>query len=291
MTLAYLIGLTFGAGLLLLVSAFRPAPAPLSGALGRLHRSTEVVETSFVTRRFGSSWESTPLGRRLVVGAGADLALCGTTPAEYLAQRLAISMIAMLWAPLTVLLISAAGISVPIVVPVWASLALAPVGFVYPALSLRSKAAAKRRAFRHAFSSFLDVVAVSLAGGKGVEGALNDGAEVGHGWAFDELRQALMEARLMGETPWAGLARLGERLEIPEIQELAASAALAGAEGARVRMSVAAKARALRLRGLADIEAAAQSASERMSLPVVALMMGFVVFLGYPAVMSVVRGL
>jgi hypothetical protein len=56
-------------------------------------------------------------------------------------------------------------------------------------------------------------------------------------------------------------------------------------------MSIAAKAKALRLKGLADIETSAQSASERMSMPVVALMMGFVVFLGYPAVMAVVEGL
>ena len=34
-----------------------------------------------------------------------------------------------------------------------------------------------------------------------------------------------------------------------------------------------------------------QSASERMSLPVVLLMTGFIVFLGYPAVAQVINGL
>ena len=64
-----------------------------------------------------------------------------------------------------------------------------------------------------------------------------------------------------------------------------------GAEGARVRASLAAKARTLRLRGLAEIETAAQSASERMSLPVVGLMLGFIVFLACPAVNQVLTGL
>jgi Flp pilus assembly protein TadB len=101
----------------------------------------------------------------------------------------------------------------------------------------------------------------------------------------------MLEASLLGKTPWAGLARLGDELEVPELKELAASAELAGSEGARVRASVAVKARALRLRALADAEAAAQSASERMSLPIVLLLVGFVLFLGYPAVVQVLAGL
>jgi len=183
------------------------------------------------------------------------------------------------------------GVPVGIALPLWVSIALAPVGFVYPSLALRSKAADRRRSFRHALSAFLDIVSISLAGGRGVETALYAGADAGQGWAFGEIRRALLEARLLGETPWAGLARLGSDLAIPELGELAASAALAGSEGARVRASLAAKARALRLRGLTEIESAAQSASERMSLPIVALMVGFIVFLAYPAIDQVLNGL
>ena len=45
------------------------------------------------------------------------------------------------------------------------------------------------------------------------------------------------------------------------------------------------------VRGLADAEGAAQSASERMSLPIVLLLVGFIVFLGYPAINQVLYGL
>ena len=113
----------------------------------------------------------------------------------------------------------------------------------------------------------------------------------GQGWAFGELRHALAEARLLGEAPWAGLDRLGTELDISELNELAASVGLAGDEGARVRRSIAAKARTIRIRGLADAESVAHAASERMSLPIVLLMVGFVIFLGYPAVNQVLTGL
>ena len=45
------------------------------------------------------------------------------------------------------------------------------------------------------------------------------------------------------------------------------------------------------MKGLADVEAAAQSASERMSLPVILLLFGFVLFIGYPAIARVLEGI
>jgi tight adherence protein C len=300
MTAALLIGLCFGAGLLLLVSGLRPAPVPLGQLLGELERPRPPMalpqEPSgapprLFVRLFGPALASTTTGRRIVARAAADLRITGTAPAEHLAQRMTLAITAIVWAPLCTTLMWAGGVSLPIVAPLWISLLLAPAAFLYPTLSLRSEAAAARRTFRHALSAFLDVVAVSLAGGRGVESSLHDGVEAGQGWPFVELRRCLLEARLRGEPPWSGLARLGQEYEIPELGELAASATLAGSEGARVRASLAAKAKAMRQRSLTDVEAAAQAASERMSLPVVLLMLGFVVFLGFPALNQVIAGL
>ena len=63
---------------------------------------------------------------------------------------------------------------------------------------------------------------------------------------------------------------------------------LAGVQGARVRLSLAAKAASLRSRQMANIEAEAQSASERMGLPVAAMFLGFLIFLIYPAVQQII---
>ena len=58
---------------------------------------------------------------------------------------------------------------------------------------------------------------------------------------------------------------------------------LAGEQGSRVRASLAAQADAVRSRQMNEIEAAAQSATERMGVPTVFLFMGFIALLGYPA--------
>ena len=44
-----------------------------------------------------------------------------------------------------------------------------------------------------ALSSYLDLVDVVLAGGAGIETALEAAAEAGDGWAFAEIRGALVE--------------------------------------------------------------------------------------------------
>ena len=100
-----------------------------------------------------------------------------------------------------------------------------------------------------------------------------------------------MTAKLTRTTPWSTLGQLGAELDVHQLSELAASVSLASTEGARVRASLAAKAAALRTRELTDAEGDAQAATERMSLPVVLLFGGFLIFIGFPALASVLGGL
>lgn len=298
MTGAVLIGFGLGAGLCLVISVAAPAPVPLDRALADLRRrpldsvgDEAAGRRHLLVRLLGASWAETDLGHRLITGVATDLRITSTAPARHLAHRGAGLALVVLSAPVTAAFLAAAGLGGSVVLPLWCAVLAAPLGLWYPALALRSKASDRRRTFRHAFSAFLDIVSISLAGGRGVESALHDAADSGSGWAFVEIRRTLLESRLLGETPWAGLGRLGHDLAVPELVELSASASLAGSEGARVRGSLAAKARSLRMRGTTEIEAAAQSASERMSLPVVGLMLGFIVFLAFPAVDQVLNGL
>ena len=156
---------------------------------------------------------------------------------------------------------------------------------------MRSDAAKHRAGFRHALGSFLNLTVTALAGGAGVDQALDDAASVGRGPAYAELRYALAEARDAGVAVWDTLARLGQRVGVEELRQLAATVGLAGTEGAKVRASLRSRAEALRTKQLTDAEADAAAATERMSLPVVALMAGFLVFLGFPAVAAVLSGL
>ncbi len=300
MTAAVLVGLTFAAGVLVTASGMAPSRQPLGHALGRIHEPRRPSGSRRAMNDDGGLlWArlvGEPLARTAVGGlvqrqVGADMRVTGTEPAALVTKAALSTLVGVAWAPMVAGLMALGGIQVDWVFPAIGSIALGVGGALLPLLVVKNEAAGKRRAFRHALSCHLDLVAVRLAGGAGVDSALNHSAHAGKGWAFAELRHALAEARLMGEPPWDGLARLGEELGVSELGELAASTSLAGGEGARVRSSLAAKARSIRTRGLAEAEADAQSASERMSLPIVLLMVGFVAFLGYPAVVQVLTGL
>ncbi|MGH3991098.1 MAG: type II secretion system F family protein, partial [Pseudonocardiaceae bacterium] len=184
-----------------------------------------------------------------------------------------------------------AGLGSGIQLPIIAGLVCAAVGFVLPDLQARAAAAKLRVGFRHALSAYLDLVWISVAGGAGLDSALSDSANIGRGWAFDQIRRALDTARLTRTTPWATLRQLGEELDVTQLAELAASVSLAGTEGAKVRASLAAKAAALRTHQITEAEAQAQAATERMSLPVMLLFLGFLAFIAYPALTQVLQGL
>ena len=290
-----LVGLAFGTGLLLVGSGLmgaaprsRPSWTASTSPAPRPWIQTRQRPSSAGCRHAPRRYEPRPTPRD---EDGRRPARRGSTAEELLGAVVVCTVVGLLWLPVTAALLDVGGVHLDPTVSVCVAATLALAGAFVPILTLRGRAARRRRAFRHALSCFLDLVAIRLAGGAGVDGALAESARAGHGWAFEELRRALSGARLAGAPPWRGFERLGDELQVPEVSELAASMALAGDEGARVRASLAAKARAMRTRALADAERSAQAASERMSLPIVVLMAGFVVFLGYPAVMRVIQGI
>lgn len=165
------------------------------------------------------------------------------------------------------------------------------IGLTAPVAMLRARAKTRRRTFVHAFSAYLDLVNVMLAGGAGIETALVAAADAGDGWAFDALRTGLDRARLSRRSPWSELRTLGMRWGLNEVVEVAGSMNLSGDHGARIRSSLAARADSMRARQVAEIEALAQSATERMGLPMMMLFVGFMVLLGYPALQTVVMSM
>ncbi|MEU0242344.1 type II secretion system F family protein [Nocardiopsis sp. NPDC006198] len=212
-----------------------------------------------------------------------NLRVCERSSASYLAEKFTALVLGIAFPPLLGGLLSLAGVlpSGVLAVAMWAAFAV--IVWFAPDMSLRDEADKRRERMRRALAGFADLVVVSLAGGAGVNGALNDAGAAGNGWAMARIRESLREAALMRQSPWTALRDLGERYDTPEFAELAASLQLAGADGARIRSSLAAKAKTLRTQFLSEMDAEAQSATERMSLPVVLLFAGFLALLGYPA--------
>ena len=150
----------------------------------------------------------------------------------------------------------------PFAVPVWAGLLLAMIFFFLPDLELKQKVDKRRRDFRHAIGAFLDLVAMNLAGGRGVLEALMSASEIGTGWAMWRIRDALASARIVGQTPWQALGALGEEVRIDELRDLSAALSLVAEDGAKVRESLTARAAGLRRRELAELQGQAGERSQ-----------------------------
>ncbi|UGQ13588.1 type II secretion system F family protein [Yinghuangia sp. ASG 101] len=297
--LAALLGVGTGLGLLLVVFGFFPPRVRLVDALAALHPAPEPPPP--LTTPSEAGWASR-FGRRLAPAVAAcglplpavrrDLRVLGRDVAVHRAEQATSAVFGLLVPPLLLAALAwLAGADPGVVWPVGAGV-LCAAGFAFvPDLNVRNEARARREEMRHTLSAFCDLAVVALSGGAGVEQALGDAAATLDGTAAQNLRRALATAELTRVPPWGPLRRLGEETDVAELRELAATVALAGNEGAKVRTSLAAKASALRTRQLADAQGAAGQATERMSLPLVVLFAGFLIFLGYPALAHVLDAL
>lgn len=220
-----------------------------------------------------------------------DLAILERSLTKHLAEKAMLAVLGLAAPFVFAAFLTVIGVGVGWQLPLWAGLGLAIAGFIVPDFGIHTDAEERRVEFRHALSAFLDLVTISLAAGSGVESALKEASQVGDDWAFKALRKALATAEISRVAPWTTLAQLGEELQVPVLGELAASLALAGSEGAKVRASLTAKAASLRAHGLADAEGEAVAATERMSLPVVVMFMAFLVMIAYPAISHIMTGL
>ena len=290
-----LAGAGAGIGLVLVLAGLVRAPRQLEAELARLDpysRRTDHAAGGRSARAVLARPGALLLGtfERLAGGRGtfaADLALAGTDEGAHVAAVGAGAIVGAASLPAASFLLGLAGVHVAWSVPLAACLPLAAGGAAWPVLSLRRRARHARARFRQALSSWLELVALAQAAGMGLESALQSAATIAADPAFARIGRAVDVARSTGVPPWRALSRMGADLGIPELEELGASLELAGAEGARIRGSLAAKAASLRRRVLAEAEAAANSATERLFVPSVVLMFGFVLFVGYPALVTV----
>jgi tight adherence protein C len=214
----------------------------------------------------------------------ANLALVGKSFESYLATKLLLAVLGLLLGPFLLAALTLAGIRLPFAVPVWAGLLLAVIFFFLPDLELKQKVDKRRRDFRHAIGAFLDLVAMNLAGGRGVPEALMSASEIGTGWAMWRIRDALINARIVGQTPWQALGALGEEVRIDELRDLSAALSLVAEDGAKVRESLATRAASLRRRELAELQGQAGERSQSMLVAQMLLAAAFLIFLIYPAV-------
>ncbi|HEY6492543.1 MAG TPA: type II secretion system F family protein [Trebonia sp.] len=295
MTEALLVGGLAGLALFLAVVALIPRRVSLAARVAAFDASqvtplteravTDQGSESALTRKLGTALE------RFCAEQGwqfpslrANLRLTGKSFESYLGTKALLALFGLL-VPLFLLSgLSLIGLHLSIIVPVWVALIFAFVFFFLPDLELKQEVDRRRRDFRHAIGAFLDLVAMNLAGGRGVPEALMSASEIGEGWAFWRIKEALTNARITGQTPWQALGQLGVEVRVDELRDLAGALSLVAEDGAKVRESLTARAVSLRRKELADLEGQAAERSQSMLVAQLVMAGAFLVFLIYPAV-------
>ena len=291
---AMLLGAGIGVGIWIILRALQPRPLPLATAIRSTQRPGRPVTAVSARDGAGRDLPQT-LGRagsRLMSAFGigqsealnAQLRILDKPVERHAYEKLLGATAGFLLPSLLFGVLAIGGVSASPLVGFGLAVALGIGGFFYPDLPLAEQVERRQQAFRHALSSWLDLVTIILAGGGGIESSLAGAADASGGWAFEEIRRALRRAELTGRTPWDVLDELGETLGIDELRELAASVSLAGGSGAKIRQSLAAKADALRAQQAAQIETNAEARTEKMIVPVTVMIVGLTLFIGFGAV-------
>lgn len=279
-----LAGAGFGLGVALMWYGLRPPRPALAVALERLrHPPQRLTRRQRRYRLLGA-----PLARLGLPSTRMrqDLALVEKDTDTFLAEQAVIAGLGALAAPTLAGLWGAGGL-----VPLWLSLAGGLVGYRWAAGRVQQAARLRRDELVHVLSVVQDLVTTSLAGGAGIDEALDDATGVCTGWAAERLRRTLRTARRAREPVWQALTRLGEQTGVSELTEFANAINLAGSQGTRVRDALAAHAATARTRATARMETEARAAGVRMSFPVLLLALGYGLWLLYPALALMRTGL
>jgi hypothetical protein len=280
-------GVLCGLGIFVVVREIVPAPTRLDAALARLDPGTaQDWAASPAPRAPRAGW----LARRIAAELpwlpvpAADLALLGKDRESWIASKVACGLLGLVFPALLAGLAMLAGTSLPWTFSLLASLAFGAALFFAPDLVTRVNAAERRTDFRHALTSYLDLVALERGAGAGPTEALEAAAEIGDGWAFQRISGALAAARRSGAAPWTALARLAQETGISELADVADIAEVAGHEGAKILETLTARAASMRAQALANDRARAGARSTTMVVPIALLGAGFLLLLIFPIV-------
>jgi tight adherence protein C len=254
-------GAGIGLGIAVVLTVLIPARPLLADAIAAPHREIAPprAKPDSLIQQIGAPARGALIALGLPrASVQADLRALDRPIDRHLAKQAGLALIGLLAGPVYTVALAAIGVRIPTVVLVGGTAMLTATGYLLPSRMAHGEANKLREQIRYATSALLDLASVMLAAGAGQEEAFTAAAAAaGTGPGHDRLRTSL----------------------------------LAGTEGAKIRDTLATKAASLRARLLAAAEAKAASATERMGLPTVLLMTGFLLFVCYPALAQVMKSL
>ena len=272
----------FGYGLLLVVQGSLAPPANLADDVDRLQSGG----------RPGSSPETAsrrPATERFLMGGSVpsiDLAVLEWSPSYWQRRRLMTGGWLALAGVVVVLLLRTQADFSLLAGLVLLPLAFGALGVLWVAeTDRRSKATERRKELRAALAQMLELTSIMLAGGAGPETALEEASSRGNGWGFRQFTTEMARARNNPNvSPFMALRNLGIRYGVGELEEFGNVMILSSENAATVRQALEDKAMLIVMRDHEQRRADALSRNVVMSLPVVGMAGGFILWLVYAAV-------
>lgn len=261
------VGMLTAAGLVAVAYGLRPAPVRLGDAFAHLDGTLTAPTTAEVPASRLQSWGlgvqrllPLPIGERQL----RLLELKQRTLAEHLADKLALSLVGAT-APGVLSGAAVVLLAAPVATPVLAGLIGLVVGWFLPDLLLSRDAEHSRSDAEVALFSFFDLVTLERLANQSATHALTASAEVSDHPVFVAIRGALARARLQQQPPYEELRRLGERLRLPQLVDVADVMQLEET-GAALSEALRARVRELRDAHLTGARIEAHEVSERMTV-------------------------
>ncbi len=227
-------------------------------------------------------WLEKLIGRLMPANVSADveksLALAGVTlsPASFLTVWVMVSFLPALAVGGLVLLLG-----LPLVLAVMAGMVLMLVGFSGPLFWLRALTRQRQRRILRAMPDTLDLIAVSVEAGLGLEAALSRVTEKVKGPLSDEISRTLREIAV-GRDRHEALMELGQRTGVEDLRTFTMAIVQAEQLGVGIAQTLKVQSDFLRMKRRQQAELAAQQAPVKMVFPLV--------FLIFPAMMVVIMG-
>lgn len=287
--LALALGALIGLGAAGVLYAVVPAQPDLGDVLARLspparrrHGAPTPSASPDAEERLGIWAERTLPARFLGVPPARDLAVLRKTPAQFYGRKVLYGALGLVLPTLMTGFFTLIGISVPVVVPVAATLGLSAVLFMMPSRDISEDAKKARSDFARALSAYIELCALERNSGAGASVALANAAEVGDSWVFRKISEELARSRYNGQPPWDSLEVLAEDLGLPELSEVADIMRLANDESSEVYRQLRARSASVRSALLSSELAQAGVVEERMYLPASLLGVVFLALLMAP---------
>ncbi len=287
--LVVLVGMLATLGLWLIFPGWRQPRPSLAASVRRINRSPAPIDqlragdTSDLVVRLGELGARSSFVRRRV-GSLSSLRIIGRPFAVHVGYLIVGAMAGLVLPSLILTLLSLAGVlSISVFIPAGLSLLATLLVPTIIHSGVVAEADEIRIDLRHQLSAYLDMMTMLLAGNTGHEGALQQAAEAGDGLLFRQLRKRMREVSTTGQSLVHALSLVAEDFEMPELEQVAAAAALSAAEGAPVAKTLAAKCSTLRSTLAADDEGKARVRNDKVTPPLVGMALLFLALLIYPA--------